>query len=144
MSRVYLDTNLIVPLFVGEAESSRIEEWLRGSAVIPVISDLVVLEFSATLSRLVREGRATTGKARALTQRFDRWHGTRGRPLAVTRRTFATARTFVEQAALGVRGPDALHLALIQAHGLPLATFDTRLRAAAQNLGLPLTEPPPL
>ena len=57
---------------------------------------------------------------------------------------FALARTIVEDAALGVRGPDALHLALLQVTGLPFATFDARLRRAADAIGLATLEPPPL
>lgn len=144
MSRVYLDTNRLLPLFVGEAESRRIEAWLGGPAIVPVISDLVVLKFSAVMSRLVREGRATPEKARATIRLFGRWHEARGRPIAITRRLFTLARGFVEQPALGVRGPDALHLALVHATGLPFATFDVRLGRAAATLGLTVVVPPPL
>jgi len=144
LNRVYLDTNLLLPLFVGEAESRRIEAWLGGPAVVPVISDLGVLEFSAVMSRLVREGRATPEKARSTIRLFGRWYASRGRPIAITRRLFTLARGFVEQPALGVRGPDALHLALVHATGLPFATFDVRLRGAAATLGLTVVAPPPL
>ncbi|ACA16432.1 PilT protein domain protein [Methylobacterium sp. 4-46] len=129
---------------MAEAESLRIEAWLRGPAITPVISDLVVLEFSATMSRLVRERRASADEARTDVELFGRWRKARGRPLVVTRRAFTVARGFVEQASLGLRGPDALHLALVEATGLPLATFDVRMRAAALALGLAVTEPPPL
>ncbi|QRE73593.1 type II toxin-antitoxin system VapC family toxin [Methylobacterium aquaticum] len=144
MIRIYCDTNVLLPAFVKEAESSRIEAWLLDPAVQPVFSDLVVLEFSATLSRLVRERKAKAEEAREVVGLFTSWREVRGRPLTITRQMFALARTIVEDATLGVRGPDALHLALLQVTGLPFATFDARLRRAADTIGLATLEPPPL
>ncbi|RVU16826.1 type II toxin-antitoxin system VapC family toxin [Methylobacterium oryzihabitans] len=144
MSRIYCDTNILLPAFVKEAESLRIEAWLHDPAVQPVLSDLVVLEFSATLSRLVRERRAKVDEAREVVRVFTIWRQARGRPLTITRQMFALARIIVEDATLGVRGPDALHLALLQVTGLPFATFDARLARAAAGLGLTTMEPPPL
>ncbi|WP_288587969.1 type II toxin-antitoxin system VapC family toxin [uncultured Methylobacterium sp.] len=144
MSRVYCDTNILVPVFVDEAQSARIEAWFGSPGIDPVVSDLVVLEFSATISRLVRERLLDDGEARAINGKFDAWCKARVRPLTITRKIFALARTIVEDAALGVRGPDALHLALLQVTGLPFATFDARLRRAADTIGLATLEPPPL
>ncbi|GJD60989.1 type II toxin-antitoxin system VapC family toxin [Methylobacterium frigidaeris] len=144
MSRVYCDTNILVPVFVNEAQSARIEAWIGSPGIDPVVSDLVVLEFSAAISRLVRERLLDDGEARAINGEFDAWCKARARPLTITRKIFARARTIVEDAALGVRGPDALHLALLQVTGLPFDTFDVRLRRAAGTLGLATLEPPPL
>ncbi|WP_167858528.1 type II toxin-antitoxin system VapC family toxin [Methylobacterium nonmethylotrophicum] len=144
MIRVYCDTNILVPVFVSEAQSARIEAWIESPGIDPVVSDLVVLEFSATISRLVRERVLDDARARTINGEFDAWCEARARPLTITRQIFAIARTIVEDAALGVRGPDALHLALLQVTGLPFATFDARLGRAAASLGLATLEPPPL
>ncbi|MGF3025264.1 type II toxin-antitoxin system VapC family toxin [Methylobacterium aquaticum] len=144
MSRVYCDTNVLVPVIILEPQSIRIRTWISSPDVTPVVSDLVVLEFSATISRLVRERTLSDALGRNAVSEFDAWRKARGRPLTITRQMFARARSIVEDAALGVRGPDALHLALLQVTGLPFATFDARLSRAASAFGLATLEPPPL
>ncbi|MBY0298097.1 MAG: type II toxin-antitoxin system VapC family toxin [Methylobacterium sp.] len=144
MIRVSCDTNILVPVFGSEAQSARIEAWIESPGIDPAVSELVVLELSATISRLVTERVLDDVRARTISGEFDAWCKARARPLTITGRIFALARTIVEDAALGVRGPDALHLALLQITGLPFATFDLRLRSAAAALGRTAVAPPPL
>lgn len=142
MSRIYCDANIIVPIFVREPNSARIESWMASSSVIPILSDLVLLEFASTISRMVRERKLDDERSKAIHVAFDDWSRKISRPLAVTRSMFAAARIIVERPSLGVRGPDALHLALATETGLPFATFDARLRAAAEALGLAIVDLP--
>ncbi|MET7245466.1 type II toxin-antitoxin system VapC family toxin [Methylobacterium sp. EM32] len=144
MNRVYCDANIVIAIFVREASSARIQAWVADPSVGVVISDLTVLEFTSAISRLVRERKLDSAEAQSVRSRFEFWRAALGRPLTITRQMFANARTIVEDAALGVRGPDALHLALLQVTGLPFATFDARLGRAAATLGLATLEPPPL
>lgn len=144
MNRIYCDANIVIAIFVREALSSRIQTWVADPNVGIVISDLTVLEFTSAISRLVRERKLDTAEARSIFSRFEFWRAALGRPMTITRNMFVYARTIVEDAALGVRGPDALHLALLQVTGLPFATFDARLRRAADTIGLATLEPPPL
>ncbi len=46
------------------------------------------------------------------------------------------ASTFVRRFELGLRAPDALHVAVCHRLGLPLFTFDERQAAAAERLGV--------
>ncbi len=144
MNRVYCDANIVIAIFVRETSSPRIQSWVADPSVGVVISDLTVLEFTSAISRLIRERKLDSIEARSILSRFEFWRAALGRPLTITRQMFALARTIVEDAALGVRGPDALHLALLQVTGLPFATFDARLRRAADAIGLATLEPPPL
>ncbi|KMO18724.1 type II toxin-antitoxin system VapC family toxin [Methylobacterium platani] len=144
MSAVYCDTSILMPVFVDGAQSARVEAWIGAPRVDPIVSDLVILDFSAALSRLVSERVLDDAQARTVNGVFDAWCDRRLRPLTTTSEILASARTIVQDAALGVRGPDALHLALLQVTGLPFATFDARLRRAADTLGLATLEPPPL
>jgi predicted nucleic acid-binding protein len=50
---------------------------------------------------------------------------------------FDTASRYVDNVTLGLRGGDALHLAVSHAHGLTLATLDKRLAEAGIQLGAP-------
>ncbi len=144
MNRVYCDANIVIAIFVRETSSARIQSWVADPSVGVVISDLTVLEFTSAISRLIRERKLDSIEARSILSRFEFWRAALGRPLTITRQMFALARTIVEDAALGVRGPDALHLALLQVTGLPFATFDARLARAADAIGLATLEPPPL
>jgi predicted nucleic acid-binding protein len=144
VNRIYCDANIVIAIFVREASSLRIQTWVADPGVSVMVSDLTVLEFTSAISRLVRERKLDSAEARSIFSRFEVWRAALGRPLTITRQMFALARTIVEDAALGVRGPDALHPALLQVTGLPFATFDARLRRAADTIGLATLELPPL
>jgi predicted nucleic acid-binding protein len=54
--------------------------------------------------------------------------------LPVTSDHFRTAARFADDHALGLRAPDALHLAIAAGHGATLVTLDRRLSAAGKAL----------
>lgn len=60
--------------------------------------------------------------------------------LELNNEDFAVARALMlHDPELGLRGPDALHLAVTQRHGETLYTLDTKLLACAAALGIPAT-----
>ena len=135
MSRLYCDANTVVALFIDEKESPVVDALLRGSDVELVVSDLAVLEVTSTFGRLVRERRLLPQKARELLSDLDGWaEGVEILP--VTPEAFASARVLLERFELGLRGPDALHLALAQAAEAPIASFDRRLLKAAEAFAI--------
>jgi uncharacterized protein len=58
--------------------------------------------------------------------------------LPVERLHLRTAAGFAEHHALGLRAADALHLAVVAAHGMTLCTRDRKLADAATDLGIPV------
>jgi predicted nucleic acid-binding protein len=56
--------------------------------------------------------------------------------VAVSRLQFRMAARFVRQHRLGLRGGDALHLAVCADHGATLCTLDWRLGNAGSALGV--------
>ncbi len=56
--------------------------------------------------------------------------------LPVNRSHFGTAAGYVEQASLGLRAADALHVAIAAEHGATLCTLDRRLAEAATTLAV--------
>ncbi len=46
------------------------------------------------------------------------------------------AETFIRRLDLTLLAPDALHIAMAKREGAALATFDAKMAASAQNLGL--------
>lgn len=134
----YLDTSFIVPLYLREATSERVEVFLRAeSPGSLVVSRWAKVEFASTLARNVRMNLQDERNARMLMQHFDEdtqkvFH--LYTPLAAD---FTLAKELLLEApALGLRGADALHLAAAQTQRLHLYTLDKPLLRAAETLGV--------
>jgi predicted nucleic acid-binding protein len=56
--------------------------------------------------------------------------------LPLLREHFPVAARFAKRHDLGLRGSDALHLALCEAHGIGICTLNHRMRDAAIALGI--------
>jgi predicted nucleic acid-binding protein len=138
----YLDTSFIVSaLTADEVFSEQSRDWLAANKKVSmVISDWVTTEVSSALSLKVRT------QELSLTQRAEiliEWNRFRGLSLAVvsvSRRDFQAAASFAQQHILGLRAGDALHLALTESAGARLVTLDTRMSAAAVQLGILVAE----
>ncbi len=132
----YLDTALLVSGMTNEDESPRIRAWLAKQQARDVhISDWVMTEFSSALSiklrtrqitRQVRDDALFQFRA-AASRTFNR--------LAVAARHFDHAAQIADHDELGLRGADALHLAVAIDNRLALRTLDKRFAAAARSLG---------
>jgi predicted nucleic acid-binding protein len=141
---MYLDTSVLVKLFVREVDSGFYGHLTDGQ---PVCSS--VLAYTEVWSALLAKER-TGGLTRAWRLRawevFDRnvmEDLIELQPLgpAIFKRANRIMETCHPQVAL--RSLDALHLASAdQAQDWPLATHDTRMRDAAELLGFPLTALP--
>ncbi len=94
------------------------------------MSDWVIAEFSSALSVKRRSGQIDdTGRVDALTE-FKRLADVSFSVLPVQRTKFRMASQFADQFALGLRGPDALHLAAA------VCTLDRRLHDSGVALGV--------
>jgi uncharacterized protein len=134
---LYLDTSLLVSLITAERDGPRVDQWLRSQASGDLlVSDWVVTEFSAALSiKLRTEQPDLAARARALAE-FTRICGESAVVLPVERRHFRTAARFSDEHAQGLRGGDALHLAIASEYGATLCTLDRRLSDAGPPLGV--------
>lgn len=133
---LYLDTSVLVSALTHEAASERTRAWLgRQAAGDLIISDWVVTEVSSALAIKLRT------KAIDENQRADALAGFRRLAdqsltiLPVDRAHFTAAARLVDQAALGLRAADALHLAVVLDQAATLCTQDRRLAEAATNMG---------
>jgi predicted nucleic acid-binding protein len=138
--KFYLDTSLVVTALVTEPESSVVVAWLEKQASTRLaISDWVITEFSAALSVKLRSGTLdTAARERALAVFGDLLSG-EFECLPVMPEHFRLAATFANRSRTGLRGGDALHLAVAAVHGIKLCTRDRRLAEAGTGLGV-LTE----
>lgn len=131
---IYLDTSVIVPLFVPEARSPAAEAYVSQGDF--AVSDLAVAEFSSALALAVRSNRLPEAAARAALETFDAWMPAHALQAETRGEDFAEATLLIRRFDLGLRTPDALHVAIARRLGATLAAFDAKMVAAASALGL--------
>ena len=129
---IYVDTSLLLPAYVPEANSDLANSVLEASSPI-VISDLTVAEFRVGLARKVKLGILTIPQAEVVRATFDS-HLAEGRLQRHTLRPSHSeaAGDLAWSSTVMLRTLDALHLAVAMSLAAPLATFDGRLADAAR------------
>jgi predicted nucleic acid-binding protein len=137
---LYLDTSLLVALLTAEADGERIEAWLHSEDDEDLaVSDWVITEFSAALSIKLRTGQIDATRRVAVLSAFTRFCANHATVLTIERDQFRTAAHFSDQYARGLKGGDALHLAICFKHGARLCTLDQQLSVAGPALGVGTT-----
>jgi len=128
----------VLKLYLPEPESQEFNQTVHGRDHL-LVSDLAVTEAVSALSRRLRQGEITLPNVRRIQHvvaaRLDT--GT-FRRVELSRDVHRRAERFLMTLTqTPLRAADALHLALAtSAHAGSLASFDARLRAAAQAVGL--------
>ncbi len=135
---IYLDASAILPTLVAEPASGAVDAFLNGYQGPLVVSEFAAAEVASALSRLARTGRLTPSDAAARLADFDAWRGAL-QDVDVTPADVRLAHVFVRRFDLMLRAPDALHAAICRREGMQLVTCDTRLAAAAEELGVSVT-----
>lgn len=131
---IYLDASVIVPLLLPEPRSHEAESFVsRGDFIV---SDLAAAEFSSALSLAVRMKRLPEAAARAALATFDDWMPAHALTADTRTEDFAEATRLIRRFELALRTPDALHIAIAARLGAKLVTFDAKMAAAADALGV--------
>jgi len=134
---LYLDTSVLVAVHTREAATARVQEWLVSRYPEELlISDWTITEFSSALSIKLRTGQIDVSMRADALQAFAAMRTDSLTVVPVGRRQFHTAALFADNHATGLRGADALHLAVCADHTATLCTLDRRLAAAGPLLGL--------
>ncbi len=138
MGLIYWDTSALVPYYLPEPLSDRVQALLLEGE--PAISWLVELEFFSMLSRRVRTGELDRGHAERVKSLFLS-HVEDGlyRLLPLEATHFRMARDWIGRFDLSLRAPDALHIAVAFKQGLPLITAYKVLARSAEALGVEVT-----
>jgi uncharacterized protein len=133
---VYLDTSVLLPLFVREQESGRVRRGLEAIPPIEItISEWTRTEFVSAIGIMVRMGRLHEYLARTILRLFDEMAETSLQVLMPEKKDFILANHFLERFDLALRAADALHLAVAANHGARLVyTLDKVLIKTAQRL----------
>ena len=135
---VYLDTSVIVPLFVADAHVERARRFLLSSEPECLVSDYAIAEFTAVIGRKVRAGDLMVAEADSVLVDLRAWAGTAARLVTVEAADLRIATALLSNFALGLRAPDALHIAIARRCGGTLATFDVKMAVSARALGVEL------
>jgi predicted nucleic acid-binding protein len=133
---LYLDTSVVVPLFLAEAWSERAEAFLSGSPIV-TISDYSEVEFASAISRRVRMGDIEPTAGQTALAQFDTWIR-RAQRAVLSSDDLVMAKTFLRRLDLRLRTGDAIHIAIAQRVGATLATFDKQMSRCAAMLDIPI------
>ncbi|MGL5116577.1 MAG: type II toxin-antitoxin system VapC family toxin [Beijerinckiaceae bacterium] len=137
------DASVLVPLFVREPSSDAVAATLANWRGVPCNSDFAVGEFASAVSIRMRRKDLTANQAQETLLDFDMWISRKVRRITLQTSDVAQAAQIVRRFELALRLPDALHIAMAQRLGEPIATRDKRQAAAAMALGLLVVEPAP-
>jgi uncharacterized protein len=135
--RSYVDTSVLVSALTNEADSGLSLKWLGEQEASDLsISDWTVTEFASALSAKRRAQSLGDGHRAAALAAFARLSEESFTVLPVIREDFRVAARFTDQATLGLRAGDALHVAICSRNGVTLCTLDRVLAGAAPRLGV--------
>lgn len=136
---VYVDTSVLVPLFLNEPHSLAVTDWYAHEKSELVAAAWCIPEFASALGIKQRIGAIDAQQARGAWERFERMVAADLRLLPVEPANFLRAAELVLDAASALRAGDALHLACAEAAGVThMATLDDTLSRNAQRLKIRL------
>lgn len=139
--RFYLDANVLLALFIPDVHSPAVDAWLDRDPGEIYVSDFARLEFSAVVSRQVRNRLFDEQAARDALGDFDEWARRMTNPVEVGPRDLSLADRLTRDFATKLAAADAMHLAMALNHDLTLATYDTRLSEAGGKKGATVITP---
>ena len=132
---VYVDTSVLVPLFLNEPHSVVAADWYSREKGELVAAAWCIPEFASALGIKQRTGAIDAQQARGAWTRFERMVAADLRIAPVETAHFHRAAELVLEAASALRAGDALHLACAEAAGAKhIATLDDVLARNAQRL----------
>lgn len=132
----YVDTSVWCAYGFNQAESAQAIEWLQTADLTRLgTAWWAETEFASALGIQMRKKALNAAQARRAQERFADLMAAVNR-LNVIQADFIEAARWAAQPAHGLRGGDALHLAVAQRHGCKaVATLDAAMQANARRLG---------
>ncbi|MEY4267674.1 MAG: putative nucleic acid-binding protein contains domain [Pseudomonadota bacterium] len=132
---VYVDTSVLVPLFLNEPHSVAVANWYAREKGELAAAAWCVTEFASALGIKQRTGAVDAQQAQDAWARFERLVAADLRLIPVAPADFHRAAQLVLDASSALRAGDALHLACAEAAGARhMATLDDVLSRNAQRL----------
>ena len=133
---VYLDTSVLLPLFVREPESDRVRSWFVALPLEELtVSEWTRTEFVSAIGIKARKGDLEKRVAQDIVRTFHQLADDSLLVLVPEREDFLLSSRYLERFELGLRAGDALHLAIAWNHGArELYSLDPVLVKSAQRL----------
>jgi uncharacterized protein len=141
---IYLDTSVVVPVFVRETESPRVLAW-RNSLVTSQLSELAVstwtvCEFTSAMGIKVRNRDITATQGEAARALLESVLLPKITIVEATPTDFRLAEIMLREFSIGLRAGDALHVAIAsRCEVREFVSLDKKLCKVAEALGLPVT-----
>lgn len=137
---LYFDTSFLVPLFLQEAASARIQRTFTNLAGQDLaISQWTRVEFSSLLAREVRMGGLDAEAAQEADGEFEAVAQASFMVLMPTGEDYGLAKQYLSRHRTGLRAGDAFHLAIAHHNGCDrIFSLDNALLKAGRLLGLPM------
>jgi predicted nucleic acid-binding protein len=132
--KAYLDTSVLMSLFVTDAHTSLALAFIDRSPD-GLTSLWALVEFSSALRLRQRIGQLSPDEVGRIESTMDRWVSRGPEPAAPLAEDHLAARRMLRSVNAPLRAADALHLAVSRRLETTLVTFDRKLLAAAEELG---------
>jgi uncharacterized protein len=137
----YLDPSVLLPTLIAEPATEAVYDCLSADSRELLISDFAAAEVASALSRLVRLALLTDADASARLADFDAWRAAMSSPVDIAASDARLAYIYARRFDMGLRAPNALHLAIARRLDATLVTLDRRLATAARELGVAVEDP---
>ncbi len=125
-----------------EVTTPHVHAWIEAAPADSLYpSDWVLTEVSSALALKERTGRLALDERTGALDLFTRFCDAACHFVPILPAHFRRATRLVDASVHGLRGPDALHLALVEAHQLQLLTFDVSQTQAARGIGVDVIAP---
>ena len=135
---ILLDASALVSLFVTDGNSDAVHAYLSAAKPVIGVNDFAAAEFASAVSLRLRSRQIALPEATELLAVFDEWVPGNAKSIPLEAADLRAAAAMVRRFELGLRAPDAVHLALCQRLSIPLLTYDIRQSKAARALGIKL------
>jgi hypothetical protein len=134
----YFDTSFVTPLFVHEATSELVVDFMQKIPAEQLATSYwTQVEFASVLARRVRMQTLKEEQALQLLEKFKQYLVESYQIFMPTVDDFELATQLLQQHHTGLRGGDALHLAISKNRGAEcLYTLDQKLVKAASKLNI--------
>jgi hypothetical protein len=137
----YLDASVLLPTLIAEPATEAVYDCLGADGQELLIGDFAAAEVASALSRLVRMALLSDADASARLADFDAWRAAMSSPVDMAASDARLAYVYARRFDLGLRAPDALHLAIARRLDATLVSLDRRLATAAHEIGIAVAVP---
>jgi hypothetical protein len=138
---LYLDTAVVLTLFVDEPTSRSVEDWLAARRQPLAFSDWGLTECASALALKLRRGEMDVALAKRCFAAIATFVHESCEFIACATHHQGEAQRLLSRFDLPLRAGDALHLAISQHAEATLVTYDKLLAASAKSIGAKVRDP---